>query len=77
MAEKEGSRTTHENEGEGNKTAAREYNQSQRRFARSDAVEQKAKEAGKALNGPEKKALKEAEAIGKRHSAGEDPAITR
>jgi hypothetical protein len=77
MVEKEGIRTTHNNEGEGNKTAARQYNQAQRRFAQSGAVEEKAKNAEKALNGPEKKALEKAEAIGKRHIAAEDPAITR
>jgi hypothetical protein len=65
------------NEGEGNKTAARQYNEAQRRFVQSDAVEQKAREAEKAIEGGEKRELDKAEAIGKRHSHGEDPEVTR
>ena len=63
------------NEGEGNKTAARQYNEAQQRFAQSGKVEEKAREAEKALDGPEKEALQQAEAVGKRHSAGHDPAV--
>ena len=63
------------NEGEGNKTAAREYNDAQRRFVESGQVEKKAREAEQALDGPEGPALRDAEAIGKRHAAEEDPAI--
>jgi hypothetical protein len=66
-----------QNEGEGNKTAARQYNDEQKRFAQSGKVEEKAREAEQALDGPEKDALKRAEAVGKGHSAGEDPAVTR
>jgi hypothetical protein len=65
------------NEGEGNKTAARQYNEAQKRFAQSDKVEEKAREAERALDGPEKKELQEAEAVGKRHSVGEDPAVKK
>ena len=65
------------NEGEGNKTAARRYNEMQRRFAQSGQVDEKAREAAKALDTPEKQELKRAEAIGKRHEAAEDPEITR
>ena len=65
------------NEGEGNKTAAREYNEAQRRFAQSDKVEEKAREAEKALDGPENEVLRQAEAVGKRHGAGEDPAVKK
>src|SRR4051794_3319210 len=65
------------NEGEGNKTAARQYNKAQQRFAQSDKVEEKARDAEKALDGPEKQALQQAEAIGKCHSAGEDPAVKK
>ncbi len=64
------------NEGEGNKTAAREFNEAQHRFAESGKVEEKAREAEKSLD-KEKHELERAEAIGKRHSAGEDPAVTR
>jgi hypothetical protein len=63
------------NEGEGDKAAARQYNEAQRRFAQSGKVEEKAREAEKAIDGPDKEALQQAEAVGKRHSAGEDPAV--
>lgn len=65
------------NEGEGNKTAARQYNEAQRRFAESGKVEEKAREAEKSLQGREKGELERAEAIGKRHMVAEDPEITR
>jgi hypothetical protein len=65
------------NEGEGNKTAAREYNEAQRRFVQSGKVEEKAREAEKSLHTPEKHELERAEAIGKRHKLAEDPEITR
>jgi hypothetical protein len=41
------------NEGEGNKSAARSYNQAQRRFVESGKVNEKAQEEKKALDGPE------------------------
>ena len=62
------------NEGEGDKTAARQYNEGQQRFAQSGKVG-RAREAEEALDGPEKEAFQQAEAVGKRHSAGEDPAV--
>jgi hypothetical protein len=65
------------NEGEGNKTAARNYNRAQRRFVESHQVEEKAREAERALDGPEAKTLAEAEAIGRSHIAEEDPAVRR
>ena len=64
------------NEGEGNKTAAREYNEAQRRFVESGKVDEKAREAEKSLD-TEKDELTRAEAVGKRHSHGEDPALKR
>ena len=70
-------KTEQRNEGEGNKTAAREYNEAQHRFAESGKVEEKAREAKKALDSPEARELERAEAIGKRHQAGEDPALRR
>jgi hypothetical protein len=69
--------TEQRNEGEGNRTAARQYNEAQRRFVRSGQVEDKAREAEQALDSGEKRELERAEATGKRHIAGEDPAITR
>lgn len=68
--------TTARNEGEGNRTAAREYNEAQRRFVESGKVEEKAREAEKSLDA-DKEALERAEAIGKRHARGEDPAVKR
>ncbi|MBV9014054.1 MAG: hypothetical protein JO058_00190 [Alphaproteobacteria bacterium] len=65
--------TSSRNEGEGNKTAGRQYNEAQRRFVESGQVEDKAREAEKALDAPERTELQKAEAIGKGHSAGEDP----
>ena len=65
------------NEGEGNRTAARAYNRAQRHFAETQQVEEKAREAERALDGPEAQELAEAEAIGRRHTAEEDPAVHR
>jgi ElaB/YqjD/DUF883 family membrane-anchored ribosome-binding protein len=53
------------NEGEGNKTAAREYNEAQRRFVESGKVEEKAREAARAMTSPERAELERAEAIGR------------
>ena len=60
------------NEGEGNRTAAREYNADQQKFIRSGQVDKKAREAEKALDGDERRELEKAEAIGKSHIAEED-----
>jgi hypothetical protein len=65
------------NEGEGNRTAARRFNEAQQGFARSGKVEEKAKAAERAVEGKEGDALREAELIGKRHAAEEDPEIKR
>ena len=75
MAEKKDK--TQPNEGEGNRTAAREYNQAQQDFARSGKVQEKAKEARKAVEGVEADELSDAELIGKRHAAEEDPEVKR
>lgn len=65
------------NEGEGNKTAARSFNQAQRRFVKSGKVDEKAREAEKALDGPEAQDLAEAEAAGRNRMAKKDPALRR
>jgi hypothetical protein len=65
------------NEGEGNKTAARQYNKAQRNFVESGQVDEKARDAERALDGPERAELEAAEAIGKSRAAGEDPEITQ
>jgi hypothetical protein len=68
---------TQGNEGEGNRTAARQFNKAQQDFARSGKVEEKAKEAEKAVGGEDAEKLREAELIGRRHAAGEDPEVKR
>jgi hypothetical protein len=62
------------NEGEGNKT--REYNAGQRSFVESGNVNEKARETEKSLD-TEKHELERAEAVGKRHSHDDDPALKR
>ncbi len=61
------------NEGEGNKAAARAFNTAQRSFVQSGGVEEKAREAERALDGPEGHALEKAAAISKSHRTGVDP----
>ena len=60
------------NEGEGNKTAAREYNKGTTEFAKSGQVEGKAREAKQAMQGREADEMRKAEREGKSHSHGED-----
>jgi hypothetical protein len=64
-----------DNEGEGNRTAAREYNEATRQFVRSGRVEAAAKDAERALDSPERKDLEAAERQGRSHARGEDPAV--
>jgi hypothetical protein len=59
---------TQRNEGEGNKSAARRYNQAAQQFAHSGRVKKQAAAAREAIDGPEKKDLRKAEAIGKSHA---------
>ena len=66
-----------ENQGEVNRTAAREFNRAQEQFAKSGKVEQAARSAERALDTKEAKELKQAEELGRRHSHGEDPAVKR
>ncbi len=61
------------NEGEGNKTAAREYNQSQEAFVKSGKVDQKAKDAAQAMDGDEAEDLDRAAREGRSHAEGQDP----
>jgi uncharacterized protein (TIGR02284 family) len=60
------------NEGEGNKTAAKEYNEATRKFVGSGKVDRKADEAAR-----ERKDLDRAEQTGKSHAKDEDPALHR
>jgi hypothetical protein len=77
MASGKSGKKDQRNEGEGNRTAAREYNKAQQEFIRSGAVKEKAREAEDALEGEEGKTLERAEEEGKRHIAEEDPQIKR
>jgi cation transport regulator ChaB len=63
------------NEGEGNHSAAKQYNDAQKRFAESGKVEPAAKDAARAVDGPEGRELRDAELLGKRHAHGEDPQV--
>lgn len=65
------------NEGEGSRTAAAEYNKGAQRTAQSGTVEQAARDAEKAVDGPEGADLKGAEEKGRSHSKGEDPLLKR
>ena len=69
--------STQRNEGEGNRIAARKYNEAQRHFAQSGKVEEKAHEAEHALETPQRSVLERAEAVGKSHKRAEDLEITR
>lgn len=65
------------NEGEGNKTAARQYNESTRQFVENEDVEGEAQKAAQATEGDEGSELREAEEIGRSKAREEDPAIRR
>jgi hypothetical protein len=59
---------TPRNEGEGNRTAAKQYNDAQRKFVESGKVEPAAKDAEHALDTAEAEELKRAEAKGRSHA---------
>ena len=65
------------NEGEGNRTAAREYNDATRRFIQSGRVEESGERAKSAIEGGEKAGLERAEKVGKSKMREEDPAVER
>jgi hypothetical protein len=69
--------TTQKNEGEGNHTAAGQYNEAQKKFAKSGKVDPAAKDAARAVDGSEASELRKAEEIGKGHSHGEDPQLKK
>ena len=60
------------NEGEGNRTAAKEYNDAATQHAKSGKVEREARDAARALDTAEGEELKKAEAEGKRRKTPED-----
>jgi hypothetical protein len=65
------------NEGEGNRTAAREYNDATRRFVQSGRVQESGERAKSAIEGGEKAGLERAEKVGKSKVREEDPAVAR
>ena len=66
------------NEGEGNRAAARQYNEAQQRFVKSGKVDEKARAAEHELrNEQTRRELEHAEAVGRRHAAKEDPEVKR
>jgi|APTNR8051073442_1049403.scaffolds.fasta_scaffold04187_2 hypothetical protein len=64
-------------EGEGSRTAARHYNEGTKEFVKNADVEQKAKDAKKAVEGPEGEELRDAEDTGRAAARGEDPQVKR
>jgi hypothetical protein len=67
-------RTTAKNQGEGDKEAARRYNEEQKRFVESGAVEGGAKRA-KPQTEDEAAEMLDAEAQGRKKAKGEDPTV--
>ncbi|MGE0095001.1 MAG: hypothetical protein AB7M05_02595 [Alphaproteobacteria bacterium] len=66
---------TQRNEGEGNKTAAKEYNKAATEHAQSGRSEAAARKARQAMDTPEGTEMREAEIEGKRHAKDEDPQL--
>ncbi len=64
-----------QNEGEGNRTAARKYQQEQKRFVENGDVDAAAQDAARAVDGPEAAELRDAEELGKRHARAEDTQV--
>ena len=67
----------HQHEGEGSRTGAKQYNDGATAFAHSGKVDKAAQDAARAVDGPEGASLRAAEAAGKSHSHGEDPALKK
>ncbi|MFZ3178836.1 hypothetical protein [Methylocystis hirsuta] len=58
-----------QNEGEGSRTAAKQYNEATRKFVESGKVDKAAKDAERAIEGDEAEELKRAEDEGRAHAA--------
>lgn len=65
------------NEGEGNRTADRQYREGVKDHVQHHDVQGDAQRAGDAVDGPEGEELRRAEEEGKRHSKGEDPKLNK
>ena len=72
-----GSASAQKNEGEGNRTAARKYNEATRQFVQSGRVKEGGERAKSAVEGSEKGELERAEKAGKSKLREEDPAVER
>lgn len=66
-----------QNEGEGNRTAAREYDRETRDFVKSGRVDEAAAEAKRAMEGAEAKDLDAAHDEAASHAKDHDPEETR
>lgn len=65
------------NQGEGNRGAAKAYNEDTKEFAQSGKVREQAERARHDLEGPEGDELRRAENEGKRRAKEEDPALRK
>ena len=65
------------NEGEGNRTADRQYRQGVQDHVQHHDVQGDAQRARDAVDGPEGDALRQAEEEGKSHAKGEDPQLNK
>ncbi|MDP2355606.1 MAG: hypothetical protein Q8M31_06040 [Beijerinckiaceae bacterium] len=65
------------NQGEGNRGAAKAYNDATADFAKSGKVDEQAQKARRDLEGDAGDELRRAEEEGKSHSKGEDPALRK
>lgn len=65
------------NQGEGNRGAAKAYNDDTREFAQSGRVREQGEKARRDLEGPQGDELRKAEQEGKSHAKGEDPALRK
>ena len=65
------------NEGEGNRTADRQYRQGVQDHVQHHDVQGDAQRARDAVDGPEGKELRRAEEEGKSHAKGEDPQLNK
>ncbi|MFZ1415098.1 MAG: hypothetical protein WAS73_11060 [Defluviicoccus sp.] len=65
------------NEGEGNRTAARHYNEKTKEFIDREDVERRAEDAASALDSAEGEELRRAEEAGKAKIREEDPQVKR
>ncbi|NYZ15902.1 hypothetical protein HL658_25460 [Azospirillum sp. RWY-5-1] len=65
------------NEGEGNRTADRQYVEGVKDHVKNHDVQGDAQRAKDAVDGPEGAELRRAEEAGKNHSKGEDPLLNK